>query len=305
MARSPQLQGLAAMIAASTIWGLSSLFYKLLADVPPLEVLAHRTLWSLLALAGVLALQGRARQILACLATPRLFLLTVLASLLIGSNWLGFIYSVQVGKALQASLGYYIFPLVTVILGRLVFGDRLRPVQWVAVALAALAVTILTAGLGIVPRIALMLAVTFALYGALKRMVPGGAGASVAAEVLVLAPFALLWLIGVHLWDWTGLTGRTGGVFGTDLGVSLLLILSGPLTGLPLLLFSYAARRVSLPTVGLVQYLNPTLQFLIAVLIFGEPFTVWHMIAFALIWSGLTLYSLDSLRYRHHSRPPA
>jgi chloramphenicol-sensitive protein RarD len=227
---------------------------------------------------------------------------TLLAALLSSANWLGFIYSVQVGFALEASLGYYIFPLVTVVLGRFVFGDLLRPIQWVAVALAALAVMVLTVGLGIVPRLALMLAVTFAVYGALKRTMSAHPAASVAAEVLLLAPLALTWLYGVHVLGWTGLTGREGGFFGSDLTTSLLLIMAGPITGLPLLLFSYAAQRVKMPTLGLVQYLNPTLQFLVAVLVFGEAFTPWHGIAFALIWTGLGIYSLDGIRARSSHR---
>ncbi|MCA8884836.1 MAG: EamA family transporter RarD [Rhodobacteraceae bacterium] len=286
------------MALACVIWGLSGIFYKLLADVPPLEVLSHRTVWSMLALGGVALLRGQGAQILSCLKNPRNLATTIATALLIGCNWLGFIYSIQVGHALEASLGYYIFPLVTVLLGRMVFGDRLRPLQWLAVGMATLAVTQLTIGLGVVPRMSLMLATSFALYGALKRTVRADAIASVAAEVVVLAPLALIWLAGVQWAGWTGLVGRPGGYFGQDPGVTLLLILSGPITGLPLLLFAYAAQRVSLPTIGVVQYLNPTLQFLVATLLFGEVFTLWHAIAFALIWSGLALYSLDSLRGR-------
>lgn len=302
MAFTPQSRGLLALVAACVSWGLSGLYYKLLAHVPPLEVLSHRTIWSLVALTLFLAVQGQAREIPACIRSPKLLLKTLLAALLISANWLGFIYSVQVGHALEASLGYYIFPLVTVLLGRVIFGDLLRPVQWGAVALAALAVTVLTVGLGIVPRLALMLATTFALYGALKRTMSAHPAASVAAEVLLLTPLALVWLYGVHVMGWTGLTGRSGGYFGSDLATTMLLIMAGPVTGIPLLLFSYAAQRVTMPTLGLVQYLNPTLQFLVAVLVFGEAFTPWHGIAFALIWTGLGIYSLDSLRARSTRR---
>lgn len=298
-------RGVLAMVLACTIWGLSSLFYKLLSPVPPLEVLAHRTLWSLVFFAVILAPQRRLGEIAQCLATPRLALVTLAAALTISANWFGFIYSVQVGRAMEASLGYYIFPLVAVLLGLAVFGDRLRPLQWAAVALATVAVVLLTIGLRVAPTISLMLALTFGLYGVLKRKMPAAPMASVGAEVTLLAPVALLWLGLAHGFGWAGLPGRTGGIFLTDLWLSVLLVLAGPLTGLPLMLFSYATQRLPLPTVGLIQYLNPTLQFLCATLVFGEPFTPWHAIAFPMIWAALAIYSADGLLAVRRGRPVA
>lgn len=305
MPMTRQFRGLGAMALACVIWGLSGIFYKLLAHVPPLEVLAHRTLWSMVVFGGVAVMRGQGAQMRKCLSQPRMLAVTAATAVLIACNWLGFIYSIQAGFALQASLGYYIFPLVAVLLGRVIFGDRLRPLQWVAVAMATVAVAQLTVGLGILPRISLMLATTFALYGALKRTLSVDPVASVAAEVVILAPMALIWLAGVHWAGWTGLVGRPGGFFGHDLWTTFLLVLSGPITGMPLLLFAYAAQRISLPTIGLVQYLNPTLQFLVATLAFGEHVTRWHAIAFVLIWSGLALYSLDSLRARARTARPS
>lgn len=302
---SDGMKGVLAMVAACTVWGLSPLYYKLLADVPPLEILAHRTIWSLAALVVFLALRGHLGRLRGCLATPRAALLTLAAALFISTNWFGFIYSVQVGRALEASLGYYIFPLVAVLFGVLFFGDRLRPLQGVAVALAALAVTGLTVGLGVMPGIALMLAVTFAVYGVLKRRLKADAVASVAAEVTLLAPIAVVWLAMVHGGGWTGMAGRTGAVFGADLQVSLLLMVSGPLTAVPLLLFSYAAQRVVMPTLGLIQYMNPSLQFLCATLVFAEPVTIWHALAFPVIWLGLAIYSYDGLRHAQRGRRAA
>lgn len=303
---SDGMKGVLAMICACTIWGFSPLYYKLLSDVPPLEVLSHRTIWSLLCFAVILRLRGRRGWVRNCIGGRNRFVLTLCASAAISANWGGFIYSVQTGHVLEASLGYYIFPLVAVMLGVVVYKDRLRPVQWGAVAMAAAAITVLTVGLGVVPRLSLLLAVTFGLYGVFKRRLMADPMETVGAEVLLLAPLAVVWLAGIHFAGWTDMTGRPGGVFPQNLEATALLVLSGPLTGLPLMLFSYATQRVRLPTIGLIQYLNPTLIFLCAATFFGEPVTVWHAIAFPLIWAGLAIYSFDNVRYarRTASREP-
>lgn len=274
-------QGVLAMMAACTIWGLSPLYYKLLAHVAPTEVLAHRTVWSAVFFVGVLLLQGRLAQTKPLLIGRQMGAV-LLAALMISVNWFLFIFSVQADRALEASLGYYIFPLVAVLLGRVVFAERLGRVQLAAVALAAIAVSVLTLGLGVFPLISMVLAVTFGLYGLLKKRLEAGPVVSVTAEVLLLTPLALAWLAWLHG------GGVAEAVAPRDLA---LLILSGPLTAGPLILFSLAAKRVRMATVGLIQYLNPTLQFGCAVLVFGEPFTPWHGIAFPLIWVALALYS--------------
>ena len=287
MTLTPGAKGVLALIGACTVWGLSPLYYHLLAHVPPLEVQSYRTLWSLIFFAGLLAAQGRLGEVAAALAAPRTLMVIVGAAVMISLNWYGFIYSISIGNALEASLGYYMFPLVAVVLGWLVFRERLSRAQVAAVVLAALAVVVLTAGLGVAPWIALFLAGTFGAYGVLKKGLDLGGVVSVTAEVAVLAPFAVLWLvfrgtaIGAHAVDWSDMA---------------LLTFSGLLTGLPLIMFSYAARRVRLSTVGLVQYLNPTLQFGCAVLFFGNVLTPWHVIAFPMIWGALALYSLSSFR---------
>ena len=286
-------KGVLAMVGACSIWGLSALFYKLLTDVPPLEVLAHRTLWSLVVFGIVLALQGRLRETGAALAGRRNFALVFAAAAMISCNWFFFIFSVQVGRVVETSLGYYIFPLVAVAIGGVVLRERLSRAQMAAVALAALAVIILTAGLGVAPWISLILAVTFGLYGLLKRWVAAGPVVSVTAEVVVLAPIALVYLI------WLG---AEAGSFGHDLKLSGLLILAGPMTAIPLIMFSYAAKRASMSTIGLVQYLNPSLQFFCAAVLFGETVTLWHAIAFPIIWVALALYSWATLR---RAPPPA
>ena len=293
-------KGVMAMAAACTVWGLSPIYYKLLAEVPPLEVLSHRTLWSALLFALVLAAQGRLGLVPAALR-GRGLAVVALAAVLISANWFLFIFSVQIGHTVEASLGYYIFPLVAVVIGMVVFGERLSRGQGLAVALAAVAVAVLTAGLGVAPWIALALATTFGLYGLIKKRLAAGPVVSVTAEVLVLTPLALIWLIGLHSGAWVEFA-RPGAWFGQSLGTSVMLAFSGVITAGPLILFSYAARRVSMATLGLVQYLNPSLQFVCATLIFAEPFTRWHGIAFSLIWAALTLYSWESLRQDRAAR---
>ncbi|MFP4273986.1 MAG: EamA family transporter RarD [Paracoccaceae bacterium] len=286
-------RGVAAMVLCCCIWGLSALYYKLLDHVPPLELLAHRTLWSLLFFGAVLAVQRRLGQLRRAVTERATAFRVLLAGLTIATNWFFFIFSIQIGRATEASLGYYIFPLVAVLLGWLVLSERLTRAQWLAVGLAAGAVVLLTAGQGVAPWISLALPGSFGAYGLIKQRLDMGPVLSVAGEVLLLAPIAL-----AILW----LAHREGGVFGTSLADSLLLMLAGPLTGTPLILFAYAARRITLATVGLVQYLNPTLQFLVAVLIFAEPFGPWHAIAFPVIWTALAIYSLSSLRRERASR---
>ncbi|SLN26579.1 EamA-like transporter family protein [Roseivivax jejudonensis] len=276
--------GLLAMIGACTIWGLSPLYYKLLASIPPLEVLAHRTLWSLAFFASLLFLRGRIAEVEATLRSSELRRRLTVSALAISSNWFLFIYSIQIARATEASLGYYIFPLVAVLLGVVAFGERLTRTEIVAVALAAVAVTVLAVREGQVPYVSLVLAMTFGIYGLAKKRLTIGAVVSVTTEVAILAPLALGWLAFVHL-------GQGGGTFGHDLALSGLLMLSGPLTALPLILFSFASQRIALSTVGLMQYLNPTLQFLCATLVFREPFGLSQALAFALIWTALALYS--------------
>lgn len=285
-------KGILSMIAVCVMWGLSPIFYHALRHVPPGEVLAHRTIWSLVLFGAVMALQGRLGQLRQALVSHHLSRIIV-AALLISTNWGLFIWSVQNGHVVESSLGYYIFPLVSVLLAVAVFGERLRPVQIGAVLLAGLAVALLTWGLGAAPWISLALAATFGLYGGAKKALPLGPILSVTAEVAVLAPVALAWLAVVH----AGIVpGRSGGQFGADLWTTVLLIMAGPITAIPLMLFARAARSVDLATVGLIGYLNPTLQFMCAVLIFGERFTGWHAIAFAMIWTALGIYTASAYR---------
>lgn len=290
------------MVTASTVWGLSPMYYKLLAHVPPLEVLSHRTFWSFVIFGVVLLVQGRFGMLLRAMSDRKNLIVIGLAGLLISINWFVFILSIQIGKAVEASLGYYCFPLVAVTFGFLFFGERLGVLQWLAVGLAATGVVVLTLGLGAAPWIALILSGSFGLYGLIKKKLTTGPVVSVTGEVFVLLPLALIWLWGVHFAGWTGFTGRTGGFFGNAAYESILLTLAGLLTASPLILFSYATKRLRLSTIGLIQYLNPTLQFSVAVLVFQEGFTLWHGITFGLIWIALALYSVASLSQEKSAR---
>lgn len=271
--------GVLAMIGACVIWGLSPLYYRLLTHMAPVDILAHRTLWSLLFFVGVLAVQRRLPALADAVADRAQLPWICLAAAMISLNWGLFIFAIQVDRVTETSLGYYMFPLVSVVLGLVVFGEGLDRLQWLAVALAALAVAVLTYGLGAVPWVSLILAASFGIYGVLKKRIALGPVVSVTAEVLVLAPLALIWLAGFAQ------RGTTGA------GDLALLILSGPLTAGPLILFSFAAKRVRLATVGLLQYINPTLQFLVAAIVVGEPLGLAHAIAFPLIWIALAIYS--------------
>lgn len=275
--------GVLAMVAACILWGLAPLFFSTLSHVPPAEVMAHRVLWSLVLFSGFLAWQGRLRALAgACADWPATWR-TIFAALFVSINWFLFIYAVFIGRTTEAALGYYIFPLVAVVLGVVIYGERLSRGQWASVGLAAAGVVWLTVGLGQVPVISLILAVTFGLYGMVKKGLSIGPVISVTAETFVLIVPAVAYLV------WLWLQGNAA--FGRDWQTSALLAASGIQTALPLILFSRAAQRIAYSTVGLIQYLNPTLQFLCAVFILSEPFGTVHIIAFSMIWTALAIYT--------------
>lgn len=295
-------KGVAAAIAACVIWGLAPLYYKQFTYIDAGEVLSHRILWAFVFFAVLLLTKGQLQQLWQSLATWCAALLVATAAILISVNWFLFIWTIQVGRAVDASLGYYIFPLMAVLIGMVAFGERLSRLQILAVTLAICAVVILTIGLGKLPWISLVLAISFGFYVLLKKRSATSSIVSVTGEVLFLSPLALIWLWGVHFQGWQGVAGQGSGFFGTNWRDSILLILSGPITAGPLILFSYASQRVTMASVGLVQYLNPTLQFGLAVLVFREPFTPYHAIAFALIWLALATYSAQALYQERMAR---
>jgi len=280
-------KGAVAMVLASIIWGLSAIYYKQLSGIPPLEVLCHRTLWSVIVFIFILRLQDRLQDLKLVFLNKKLILGLFWAAAMISINWFFFIWSVHNDRATEASFGYYIFPLVAVLFGLIFFNEQLSLMKWCSVFLAIFAVTTLAISQNILPFVALVLSVTFGIYGALKKQINLGPVLSVTTEVILLLPLAITFLL---YWHSSGF-----GSFGKDIETTSLLIFSGPMTAVPLMLFSYAARRVQMTSLGIIQYLNPSLQFLVAVFIFAEPFGVSQGIAFGLIWLALFIYTLASL----------
>jgi chloramphenicol-sensitive protein RarD len=272
------------------------LYFKLLQSVQPTEIVAHRIIWSLLLLGLVATLWRRWSGIRAALARPKTLGILALTALLIGTNWLLYVYAVTSGHILAASFGYYLNPLVNVLLGRFVLKERLNRLQWTAVALAGAGITVLAGGALGQLWLSLALCISFALYGLLRKVVAADALTGLGIETSLLFPAALAWLA----WRATA-DVPTFGTTGLDAG---LLILSGVVSTTPLLLFTAAARKLAYSTLGMLQFLAPTLQFLIAVLIYGEPFTLAHAIAFAAIWAALALYVTALLRAPRLPQPP-
>ena len=274
-------------IAAYSSWGIIPLYFKTVASVPPVEVLAHRAVWSFVLLAVLVALLRRWRELWRELHSRKLLLMLTLSTLFIAANWLTFIYAVTTGQVLQASLGYFINPLVNVLLGVMFLHERLRPRQTLSIGLALVGVLVLTAMAGAVPWVALALAFTFALYALMRKLMPVDGLMSLAVETLIMAPLALVYL---------GYLAAATGHGPLGLRTLGLLMLSGPITTVPLLFFGAAARRLRLSTMGILQYLSPTLQFLLAVLAFGEPFSAAQLLSFACIWMAIIIYATDSFR---------
>jgi chloramphenicol-sensitive protein RarD len=279
-------RGVALGIGAYVIWGLFPAFWPLLEPAGPIEVLSHRIAWTTVLMAVVLTAAGGWSELRAL--SRRGWLLVVAAAVLIAVNWGTFIYAVAIDHVVEVALGFYISPMVSVLLGVSVLRERLRRPQWFALAVVVAAVAVITAGGGQVPVLALVLAATFGLYGLLKKTVPLTARAGLTAEGIVLGPLAF----GLLLWLETA--GR--GSFGAHgPGHALLLIAAGPVTAVPLLLFGAAARRIPLSTIGVLQYVTPTLQFGWGVAVVHEPMPSTRWIGFGLVWVALTIFTADLL----------
>jgi len=270
-------------------WGFVALYFKAVANVPALEVLAHRVVWSALLLLVFVAIRGRGRDLRGIARDRRALLTLAGTAALIATNWYVFIWAVAHGHLLQASFGYYINPLVNVLLGVVFLGERLRTPQRWSVALAVVGVAWLGVSYRQVPLVALTLATSFGLYGLLRKTARADALTGLTLETILLLPLALAFLLGEHA------AGRLVFLHG-DRATDLLLPTAGVVTALPLLWFANAARRLRLATLGFLQYLSPSLQFLLAVALFGEAFTPAHRVAFACIWTALALYTVDTLR---------
>lgn len=268
-------------------WGLLPLYFQLLAFLGPVEIVIHRVLFSLIFLLPLALYLGRAGWVRELFQRPRVLALYALTAVLIASNWLIFVWAVNSRQVVEASLGYFINPIVVVLAGALILKERLRPRQWAAVALAAAGVAVLTIGTGKLPWIALALTASFATYGVLRKLGPLGALEGLTLETAWLFPVALVGL-GVLL-----AMGQAAALDASP-GQWALIALAGPLTALPLLGFAAGARRIRLATLGLLQYISPTLQLAIGVLLGGEVFDAARQLGFGIIWTALVLYSIDT-----------
>lgn len=286
--------GLAMGAGAFALWGIYPFYFKALGDVPPLEIVAHRIFWSTLTLAPLIQLRGAWPAVLAALSDRRLRWGLAATTILIAANWFAYVVAVTSGQVLDASLGYFLCPLVNVALGVAVLKERLTPAQIAAVALAAAAVVLLIVALGIVPRLALFLAVSFGLYGLTRKRLPVDPLSALFLECALLLP------AGLAVAFWLGFAGTSRTVEG-ETWTLVLLALSGIVTIGPLLLFGMGAKRLRLSTVGILQYIAPTMLFVEGVVWFGEPLNPWRLAAFVLIWTALVIYTIDGILRAHAS----
>lgn len=280
----PNNRGIFYAASAYLLWGFLPIYWKALQAAPALEILAHRMAWSLLFVVGVMLVRRQWGWLKPALRQPRTLLTFTLSGAVLAVNWLTYIWGVNAGFVVETSLGYFINPLVSVVLGVLFLRERLRAGQWTAVSLAAIGVIYLTLSYGRLPWIALTLAFSFGTYGLLRKTAALNSLEGLTLETAVLFPFALGYLLFL---EWQG----TAAFLHAGPGISLLLALAGVVTAVPLLLFAAGARRIPLSTVGLLQYIAPTLQFLIGVLVYHEPFTSQRLVGFSIIWAALLLYS--------------
>ncbi|WP_170970186.1 EamA family transporter RarD [Nocardioides jishulii] len=288
---SDSRRGVLAGFAAYLIWGLFPLYWPLLKPAGAVEILAHRMIWSALSMAVVVVVLRRLGGVRATFADRRRLALLAGAAAVVSINWGTYIWGVNNGHVVETSLGYFINPLVTVTLGVVVLGERLRPLQWVAVAIALTAVLVLTLDYGRPPWIALVLAASFATYGLAKKKADTGAFESLTVETTLVAPFALAYAV------WLASTGEA--TFGHEgAGHMALLVVAGVLTAIPLVLFGAAATRMSLVSLGLLQYLAPILQFSIGVLVFREDMPAARWAGFVLVWVALMLFTAESINHR-------
>jgi chloramphenicol-sensitive protein RarD len=269
-----------------TIWGFFPIYWKALAGISPLQLICHRIVWSVLLLAVMLARAQEFRAMWQAAQSPRIVIIYAAAGVAIAGNWLLYVWAVGVNEIVQISLGYFINPLLSVVLGMIVFHERLRRLQWVSVALAAAGVVYLTVALDAVPWIALVLATSFGTYGLLKKLAPLGPVQGLAFETGVLFIPAAAYLIVEEL-------GGRGAFMHESPLRNMLMLGGGPVTTLPLLMFAAGVRHIPLSLVGMLQYINPTLQFTIGVMLYKEPFTRVQLVGFGLVWIALALFAIE------------
>ncbi|MCI0377205.1 MAG: EamA family transporter RarD [Gemmataceae bacterium] len=292
-------EGLIYGLVAYCWWGLVPLYFRLLREVPPTEILAHRIVWSMLFLVAALTRLRRWRAFAKCFRIPALFRVLILTSILIAANWFVYIFAVDRGLVVHASLGYFITPLVSVVLGMIFFQERLRPLQWLALVFAFAGTIVLVLSEDRFPWIALSLACSFSLYGLFRKKIPVDGLVGLSVETVLLVPLAAAYLVFL---GW-----QEEHAFGVhSLAVDLLLLASGVVTAVPLLCFGQATQRLPLSTLGFLQYLSPSIQFLLALTVLGENLNTPRLVSFPLIWCGLAVFTFDSLRsYRRRVKSAA
>jgi chloramphenicol-sensitive protein RarD len=288
-------KGILAGIGAYILWGLFPIYWRLLEGVPAIEILAHRMVWSLLFVAVILTMQKDWHWLGEALHNHKTLLTYTLAAILLSINWFTYIWAVNAGYVIEASLGYFINPLVNFLMGVIFLGEKLRLGQVAEVILAGLGVVYLTVSYGSLPWISLVLAFTFGMYGLIKKTAPLESMHGFSLETLVLFLPALVYLL------YREATG-VGAFAHQGSGVTLLLIMAGPVTSIPLLMFGYAARRIPLSMLGFIQYIAPTLQFLLGVFIYTEPFPPARLVGFSIIWLALLVYSLEGVFFNRKAK---
>ncbi|WP_318484349.1 EamA family transporter RarD [Photobacterium leiognathi] len=282
-------RGIILAIAAYTMWGIAPIYFKSLSQVTALEILSHRVIWSFFFLALIIIIGRQRHRVSAILKQPKTLFLLLISALLVGCNWLIFIWAVNNDYILDASLGYYINPLLNVLLGMLVLGERLRPLQWGAVLIAAIGVIAELIQFGSLPWIAFALAISFGFYGLLRKKINIDAQTGLFIETCVLLPLAAIYLIFIT-------DSPTANLGQNPLGLNLLLFAAGIVTTLPLLCFTGAATKLKFSTLGFFQYIGPSLMFILAIFLYQEPFKLEHGITFGCIWFALLLFSVDGIR---------
>ncbi|MBO0332864.1 EamA family transporter RarD [Sneathiella sp. CAU 1612] len=298
-----ETRGLLSAFGAFLVWGWSPVYFKWLSHVSPIEIISHRIIWSSLFVLLLIASTRKIGQILEIYRDPRRLYVFVLTTLLIGGNWLTFVWAITNDRILEGSLGYYINPLVNILLGMIFLGERVNKWQTVAILCAVAAVTILTIQVGYLPWVALVLAFSFGFYALLRKKAGADSAVGLVVETTLLFPVALGFLLYLTFTadPATSSEAPTGFLF--DTGTLLLLIGTGVVTAVPLILFTTAAKYLKFTTIGILQYLSPTMHVFIAVYLYNEPFDQSRLFAFALIWIGLIIYSVDG--YRGRRRPAA
>jgi chloramphenicol-sensitive protein RarD len=282
--------GLGAGLAAYLLWGFLPLLFKLVESVGSVGVVAERTFWSLLFVGGILLVTRRIGEVRAALSDFKTVRAMAFSALLLATNWLIYVWAVETDQVLEASFGYFVNPMVNVAIGMVVLGERHNRVQGIAILIALVALVIQAIGLGRIPYIALSLALSFGFYGFVRKTAPVAATAGLFVETLLLAPLAIGFLI------WSFVSNGPG--LHADPMIAFLLVLTGPATAVPLLLFNYAVQRLRLTTIGMLQYIAPSIAFVLAIIVFGEHLNLTRVLSFALIWVSLAVFTLGSMQRR-------